>query len=469
MGKTDPPQDELRDKLVALSPERLAQFIGELARNDEVVAKKVELLLAPDDSPGTAKLLRKRIAGLRRRRSFVHYRDSFGFGHELSDLLDAVEEKLVRKHPATAVELLDDFLRTDGVVFEHADDSAGCLGGEYRRACELFAEAAGRLRGAPDLVLRIEALLEEDAYGVRHDLLKHAARFLNAESTYALAEKWMQRAAAAPKTSDAATFARSGLLIKVQTLAVSLGDPELYERAAFFEREAKSFPVVALNVARQFLAAKRAGEALEKLPPENAVPVHFTCEYQTILAGIYRQLDRRDDLQALQWKVFCDHPSEITGADYLETLPAAERKRAAQRMREQVHEGNYSPQQKALYFAEQKDFASAAKYIVSHPAAFDGNQYSLLLPLAEALEETHALAATLLYRALIDAILARSLSKYYHHATRYFRRLEKIANRVDAWQPAPPHLDYVAALQVAHKRKTAFWSKLVGKKKGGEK
>ncbi len=57
-----------------------------------------------------------------------------------------------------------------------------------------------------------------------------------------------------------------------------------------------------------------------------------------------------------------------------------------------------------------------------------GNRYSTLIKYSEAFEQRDKLVmCSLNYRALVDSILARALSKYYHHAVKYLKKLDKIA------------------------------------------
>ena len=59
------------------------------------------------------------------------------------------------------------------------DDSAGCIGTAYRRACQLFARAAAGVASPDAPAERIALLVEKDDYGVRHSLLEHVAQFLD--------------------------------------------------------------------------------------------------------------------------------------------------------------------------------------------------------------------------------------------------------------------------------------------------
>jgi Family of unknown function (DUF6880) len=105
----------------------------------------------------------------------------------------------------------------------------------------------------------------------------------------------------------------------------------------------------------------------------------------------------------------------------------------------------------------------AAKLVLDHRETWDGRHYGALVPAAQALEEAHPAAATVLYRALIDDILMRARSLAYGHAARYLARLEALADRIDRSPDLPDHAAYRANLERAHGRKTGFWSLVHGR------
>jgi len=72
------------------------------------------------------------------------------------------------------------------------------------------------------------------------------------------------------------------------------------------------------------------------------------------------------------------------------------------------------------------------------------------------------LAATMVYRALLESILARAVSKYYTHGVRYLRKLDQLAAKVEDWRGHPNHAAYMAQLKEDHGRKRSFWSRYEG-------
>ena len=100
----------------------------------------------------------------------------------------------------------------------------------------------------------------------------------------------------------------------------------------------------------------------------------------------------------------------------------------------------------------------AAKLVIAHRAAWAGQHYGALVPAAEALEHDHPVAATVLYRALLDDILARARSPAYGHGTRYLARLDALESEGLTAAGLIDHESYRAGLRRTHGRKAAFWS-----------
>lgn len=90
----------------------------------------------------------------------------------------------------------------------------------------------------------------------------------------------------------------------------------------------------------------------------------------------------------------------------------------------------------------------------------DGDLYTVLLPLTESMEQGERwLAAVIIYRALLESILRRAQTRYYHHGVRYLRRLDDLASKVENWREFLPHDSYKQGLLKDHGRKRSFWSR----------
>lgn len=78
------------------------------------------------------------------------------------------------------------------------------------------------------------------------------------------------------------------------------------------------------------------------------------------------------------------------------------------------------------------------------------------------LEHDHPLAATILYRALLDDILINTRSKAYSHGAKYLEKLTLLALEADPGRPngMADHGAYFVKLKETHLRKSSFWSRV---------
>jgi hypothetical protein len=102
----------------------------------------------------------------------------------------------------------------------------------------------------------------------------------------------------------------------------------------------------------------------------------------------------------------------------------------------------------------------ASRLVISRQGQWSGRLYTLLPRIAEALQHDHPLAAAILFRALLDDILANARSKAYPHAARYLKVLDAIAPASDVEAASAnglqTHAPYRANLQQQHGRKAGF-------------
>src|SRR5260370_31039296 len=103
MSSSDP---TLFERLAKVEPAKLARLLVELAAQDQTILEQVQLLLASGDTAAIAKAVRSTLRAWKRSLPFIHYQEAFAFGEQL-----------------------------DRWILERVDDSAGCIGTAYRRAC----------------------------------------------------------------------------------------------------------------------------------------------------------------------------------------------------------------------------------------------------------------------------------------------------------------------------------------------
>jgi hypothetical protein len=108
------------------------------------------------------------------------------------------------------------------------------------------------------------------------------------------------------------------------------------------------------------------------------------------------------------------------------------------------------------------DLLTAAQLVKTRADELDGDHYELLTTAADALRERHPLAATLLWRAIIDFALVEDRASRYRHAASHLNDCDAVAPEIDTFDAFPSHDQYVDEMRVRHQRKSSFWAKFDG-------
>jgi hypothetical protein len=237
------------------------------------------------------------------------------------------------------------------------------------------------------------------------------------------------------------------------------------------------------GIAERLLGAGRTQEALawvRKNPPtslrymsvedlaDGLAPYDPATPRRTsVEAAILCALGDRQAAQALRWSTYEESLSAGILRDYIAALPDFEEFEALDRAFAHALASSRRYQALAL-FMEWPRLDLAAQLVVRDRGEWDGGQYYMLPPIAQTLEHEYPVAATVIYRALIDNILARARSKAYGHAVRYLAKLQALARGCGTGAPSmketgiADHAANVLSLRNAHGRKSGFWSLVKG-------
>lgn len=221
-----------------------------------------------------------------------------------------------------------------------------------------------------------------------------------------------------------------------------------------------------LGIAAQLLEAGRSTEALDWVrKPGRGVFGQTGSDISPARASLEaRILETNGDksaAQALRWRCFDAKLSADILREYLRQLPDFEDIEAENRAHAFALE-KAEPEAALQFFLDWPRLDMAAKLIAMHPDRWDGRDWHILPKVAALLEHDYPLAATILYRALLDDILDRARSKAYEHGAKYLAKLALLAEDADPARPGEmvDHATYLAILKKAHPRKSGFWTRV---------
>jgi hypothetical protein len=454
--------DSMRSKLAAASKDDLVRLIERLAADSAEVSARLDYLTDPD---AAAKALQGRIRSIRSNKRFVSYSEAREVAAELGIIAADIRADVLPKEPLKAAALAEKLFSLDDVIFNRADDSDGLIGDELRAACVLWLDATAAARkvnaGADaDWAAALYDLYQANDYGVREPLLEEAHRLLHEDELRALAARFERDARAVlerPKHGNREfhdVFAPSSAM---GLIAGALRDPVLHERSIRIHSPDPN-ELQAIDIASHYVECGDAAGALRWL----GHPFAPNNEYQRLdlLDSAYALLGDRARQLDIRREQYRRAPGIHTYRALEEILAPSERSALRARACQDAKSNPHVATAAELLFALEEPLL-AEQLIIDHASELDGRNYVLLTSLVEAATANRRwLAATIIWRALLDAILTRGYAKAYAHAARYLRELRATAPQIEDFHGHPTHADYERSLRMAHGRKTSFWQRL---------
>jgi hypothetical protein len=458
------------DKLEALGARRLAELLAELSTADPVVRKAAKLALAAGQSP--AKLLAeidKRIRTIARSKTFIDWDRRKPLVQELENLRTTITGTLAPLDAKAAAERMVDFLNLSDTLYERVDDSSGTVATVFRRAVADVGHLWAQVPGADTEALAHLALslLRSNAYGVKDGIVSSLGTAMGAEGRARLRAMLQEALTVAPKphshkwTFDDRRHVLAGALAE---LADVEEDVDAYIAAV---RAAGSGVGYAVEIAKRLLKAGRAQEALDWLGRARVrhnrdlddVLYHggwIKDEVTDLRIAALDAQGRKDEAQQVRWTSFTETLDADHLRDHLKRLPDFEDFEAEERAKEIARRFD-DPHQALAFFVAWRDLHAAAQLVRERLEEFDGRDYVTLGAVAEALAGKHPVAATLLYRRMIESILGRASANQYGYAVRDVRNCESLVAQLPEDPGIEGHDAFMARLRKEHGRKSKFW------------
>jgi hypothetical protein len=470
------------DSLAQLGLAKLTRLVLDEAARSAPFRKLVMAALAGTKGPdAVAKLIDRRLGALEKARGFIDWDRARAFRDDLAATRATIVGELGEAAPGMAIERLLRFVASHEGVFERVDDSSGRVQGVYEDAICGMGDLAARLAPAeadrlPGIVM---AALGQSSHGYLIGVANAFAHYLSPD-TLARWDATLAGMLREQETKDSKGGARrygspaSQWREVRQIIAEARGD--LDGLIALEDKKPHNLQDPQ-GIARRLLDAGRPTEALAWIRRESRSALRYlsaadladgaasrdapTPRRASLEALILDALGDKPEAQTLRWNTFADTLDVQTLRDYLAALPDFEEFDALDRAF--AHALSGQRRYLALEFLlswPRLDLAS--RLIVTQADGWSGQFYHILAPAAETLEEAHPLAASILYRALLDDILAKGRSSAYPHAAGYFVRLDLLEPLIetdpDAPAALPDHATYRAAIAKAHARKSGFWA-----------
>lgn len=444
--------NQLRNQLLELGAERLVDALMRLANRDDAARDLVNRMLA---SPNENILrYQKKLQNLKKPSNrFVSYHEAESYVEKLRSILEDLE--LGVSNPQQGVALVAEFYRCDSYIMEQCDDSNGTIGDFFSYDLqELFTSFAGQCEDKEWVVEIVLGLIDENDYGVRDTLIDHASEYLPGPVLRGMVERLKERALVGSNE-----YKQRSYCLAVRVLAKQLQDPFLMAEAQI---AAYGTPSTSshLEIAQVHLDRSEPQEALQELAKISEEERFMESQKDDLLLEAHRCLGHSKEAAEIAWKIFRRGRSIRTLKQLLEIIGENHRDQIMADERAAIHSNAVFSVMDLIFLVESEQLEEGERYVVEREAQVDGGLYTTLLPLAERMEnEGYYLSATVMYRALLDSILARGYIKAYSYGARYLRKLDVLASRIIDWKKIDDHSCYRKRLEALHHKKRSFWSK----------
>ena len=469
-----------KKNLEALGAETLAELLLDAVKGDAARQRQIRMALSGEQGPKEAAAdIRKRVAQIRRARSWISARAQRTLAKELNGLIDVILARVASEDVGLGFDLLWSLLYLAPDIHARTDDSNGTIGQVMDAAMDAIQTLAPRLDRDPELLAdQVFEALQDNGYGEFDGVIPALSEALGDPGLTALKARAVA-AMDAPVTPDDTEY--FGVLVSAErrlemaqdrhyrTLRMILSDiadaqGDVDAWLSQYSAQQLTYHTIAPNAARRLLEADRAEDALRIMEgciasEDGKDRVFDTPEVDSAHFACLEALSKETDLRRAMWTRFETRLCPETLRRYLSRLPDFEDEEALLDAR--THVRNHPDLLQGLIFClSWPDPALAADLVLSRREELDGNTYEILTPTSELLEAEHPLAATLVWRSMITFALQNNRAKRYRHAARHLAACAQADMAITDYGDFQSHEAFVDDLRRKHPRKHAFWEKV---------
>jgi len=221
-------------------------------------------------------------------------------------------------------------------------------------------------------------------------------------------------------------------------------------------------PRIAARVARRLAAAGQLEPALavlEGVVLRQGLGSDGYRRWLDVRLTVLEALERREEAQRLRREFALERLSIPHLRDHLRRLPDFEDEPASEAALDAVlaHPRGHA----ALEFLHRwPDRRRTARLILARPDQLFGGDETLLASVAEVLEASQPLAASVCWRVMVEFILETGQSNRYSRAVRHLASCHRLAATIESWGTIPHHNRYVRDLLRAYDHRIGFLTKL---------
>lgn len=449
--------------LTRLGLEKLVEILLDEAAFNKALKSRLLAALAGNAGAGeVTRLIDSKLDSLQKSRAYLSPTRANTLSVELRGLLKNITSELAGLDRYAAFERVLRFLDVGAVIEERARNGGARLAKVMDEARGNLVESVLKLDG--DEQVRSVALLEKARVSDDDGNLRAALLEILCGMQKPAADVWRSILTGKLKspTEKAAHWRNTEPVAYLQTLALHTSDIDAYVELEQLKPQERRD---SLLIARMLHEAKRYPEALEWVR-KPAATMRVTHAHNAVTAparpprlleaDILDALKQKGDAQAIRWTEFertlqpdilRNYISKLDDfAEFDETDKAFAIVAASPRIHEALD-----------FLVKWPRLDLASEHVLHHLGKWDGRQSGILVAAADAFLDDYPVAATMLYRILLDDILRRGISDAYGDGATFYAVLHELQHRLGTGFIHQSHRAYVAELRERYGRKPGFW------------
>ncbi|WP_271894357.1 DUF6880 family protein [Candidatus Phyllobacterium onerii] len=459
--------------LEALGAERLAALLIDISTGSAANKRRLRIELAGMQSgEEVAREVAKRLSSISRSKSKIGWRRVKALKSDLDTQRRVIAETIAGSDVDEALEVMWRFMGVAHSVFGRCADSNGTITAIFRHAlADLGVIAKAAEQNPRRLADDAFCALQQNDYGQYDTLIKVLAPALGLKGLdhlKMLFVEWSKhvedilpgtdgRSGARVSYEDILNLRKRDRTIRtaLEQIADAQGDVDAF--IAQQNKEARSEPTVAAEIARRLMAAGRTAEAFDAINMADLTDSHpVPFEWEAAYTEVLEALGRKEEAQEFRRQNFERTLNANHLRAFLRRLPDFDDMEAEEKALAYVD--HYPDVHRALAFLlSWPALDHAARLAISRAAELDGDRYEFLTSAAEVLRHKHPLASVITLRAMIDFALDRARTARYKHAARHLALAKRLSAAIKDRNPINSHEDYLAGLRSRHGSKTRFW------------
>jgi len=367
---------------------------------------------------------------------------------------DDIMSSILDVDPNKAAGLLADIAEMQDHLMEATDDSDGELGGALMAVVWNWGKAWAHVAGRdPGQVAQIVFDgFQDNPYGVMDEIIPAFGEALGERGLNRLEQLFRAAIDGTGSGSAKDDWSYRGLFYGLQEIADLRSDVDGFIAAHI---EAGTELIYVHEIAERLHHAERSAEALEWLERPDG-RAHPNNDRATLLGDVLASLGQNAKAGDVLWAAFQHNPTierynACCGLASKHELPALRNKAI------EIAASHESAGEALDFLAAIDALRNMGQFVRRRLSELNGRAYWVLRPAAVALVPNDRLAASLLYRLLVDGVLSRGTARYYHYAIEDLRAATLVAGSITDWESFEPHEVYFDRLQQDHKRKWSFW------------